>query len=115
VTPAGAAATTTLTASAASTSPGNPYTAGKLIGMAFTGLGVFGCFLAGAGANRRRLFSLLLGGFATLLIAGTLLASTGCGGSKNASSPTNPAPASIVVTATSGALTQMTTLTLTVQ
>jgi hypothetical protein len=61
------------------------------------------------------LFSLLLGGFAALLIAGTLLASTGCGGSKNASSPTNPAPASIVVTAASGALTQMTTLTLTVQ
>ena len=115
LTPAGAPLTTTLTASATPASPGNPYVATKLIGMAFTGLGVFGCFLAGAGASRRRLFSLLLGGFAALLIAGTLLASTGCGGSKNASSPTNPAPASIVVTATSGALTQMTTLTLTVQ
>ena len=115
LTPAGAPLTTTLTASATPASPGNPYLAPKLIGMAFTGLGVFGCFLAGAGASRRRLFSLLLGGFATLLIAGTLLASTGCGGSTNANSPTNPAPASIVVTATSGALTQMTTLTLTVQ
>ena len=59
------------------------------------------------------LFSLLLGGFASLLIAGTLLASTGCGGSYN--NPMNPGPASVVVTATSGALTHSTTITLTVQ
>jgi uncharacterized protein (TIGR03118 family) len=113
VTPAGGAVTTTLTATASSTTP--PYGAAKTMGMAFTGLGVFGCFFfaAGAGANRRRLFSLLLGGFASLLVAGTLLASTGCGSS--ASSQTNPAPASVVVTAQSGALTQMTTISLTVQ
>jgi hypothetical protein len=85
------------------------------MGMAFTGLGVFGCFFAGAGANRRRLFSLLLGGFASLLIAGTLLASTGCGSSSSTTNQMKPAPASIVVTATSGTLTQMTTITLTVQ
>jgi hypothetical protein len=83
------------------------------MGMALTGLGVFGCFFAGAGANRRRLFSLLLGGFASLLIAGALLASTGCGSS--GSTKTNPGPASIVVTAQSGALTHMTTISLTVQ
>jgi uncharacterized protein (TIGR03118 family) len=112
VTPSGGAATTTLTAAASTPSGGNPY---KVMGMAVTGLGVFGCFFAGAGANKRRLFSLLLGGFASLLVAGTLLASTGCGGSNSASSQMNPAPASIVVTATSGALTQMTTINLTVQ
>jgi uncharacterized protein (TIGR03118 family) len=118
VTPAGGAVTTTLTATAATPTGTNPYVSPKLMGMVFSGLGlgVFGCFFAGAGANRRRLFSLLLGGFASLLIAGTLLATTGCGSSSSSSpSPTNPAPASIVVTATSGALTQMTTITLTVQ
>ena len=118
VTPAGGAATTTLTASATPPSGSNPYSVSKAMGMAFTGLGVFGCcfVFAGAGANKRRLFSLLLGGFASLLIAGTLFVSTGCGGSKSTpSGPTNPAPAAIVVTATSGALTQMTTIKLTVQ
>jgi len=116
VTPAGAAVSTTLTATAAASGGGSPYFASKLMGMAFTGLAVFGCFFfpAGAGANRRRLFSLLLGAFATLLIAGTLLASTGCGGSSGGSTM-NPGPASIVVTATSGALTHTTTITLTVQ
>jgi len=113
VTPAGGAVTTTLTATAAPPSGSQPYAAPKLMGMALTGLGVFGCFFAGAGANRRRLFSLLLGGFASLLIAGTLLASTGCGSS--GSTKTNPGPASIVVTAQSGALTHMTTISLTVQ
>jgi hypothetical protein len=88
----------------------------KVIGRAFTGLGVFGCFFAGAGASQRRWFSLLLGGFASLLIAGTLLVSTGCGSSSSASQMNPaPAPAAIVVTATSGALTQMTTINLTVQ
>lgn len=115
VTPAGAAVTTTLTASAAPPVVGNPYALPKMMGMAFTGLGVFGCFFAGAGVNRRRLFSLLLGGFATLLIAGTLLASTGCGSSSSASNPMTPPSASIIVTAQSGALTQMTTIKLTVQ
>ncbi len=81
--------------------------------MAFTGLGVFGCFFAGAGATRRRWFSLLLGGVAGLLIAGTLLASTGCGSS--GSSQMNLGTASIVVTAQSGALTHTTTINLTVQ
>ena len=115
VTPAGGAVTTTLTASATTPTGTNPYNLPKLMGMAFTGLGVFGCFLAGAGTNRRRLFSLLLGGFASLLIAGTMLASTGCGSSNSTANQMNPAPASIVVTATSGALTQMTTISLTVQ
>ncbi|MGB8012804.1 MAG: TIGR03118 family protein [Terriglobales bacterium] len=116
VTPAGGAATTTLTATAASATGTNPYVAHKVMGMAFTGLGIFGCFFfaAGAGASRRRLLSLVLGGFTSLLIAGTLLASTGCGSSSSASQM-NPTPASIVVTATAGALTHTTTITLTVQ
>jgi hypothetical protein len=86
----------------------------KAMGMAFTGLGVFGCFFAGAGVTRRRLFSLLLGAFASMLVAGTLLASTGCG-SSGGTSQMNRGTASIVVTAQSGALTHMTTINLTVQ
>jgi uncharacterized protein (TIGR03118 family) len=113
VTPAGAAVTTMLTATAALPSGTQPYSVHKLMGMALGGLGVFGCFFAGAGVSRKRLLSLLLGGFATLLIAGTLLASTGCGSSS--SNPMTPATASIVVTAQSGALTHMTTINLTVQ
>lgn len=114
VTPAGAAATTTLTATAAAPSGTQPYASPKRMAMALTGLGVFGCFFAGAGASRRRLLSLMLCGFGSLLIAGTLIVSTGCGSSGSAS-PMNPAAASIVVTAQSGAITQMTTITLTVQ
>jgi uncharacterized protein (TIGR03118 family) len=113
VTPAGGAVMTTLTATAAPPSTTHPYVAFKRMGMAFTGLGMFGCFLAGAGASRRRLFSLLLAAFASLLIAGTLLASTGCGSSSN--SQMNLGTASIVVTAQSGSLTHMTTINLTVQ
>ena len=110
VTPAGGAVTTMLTATAV---PGVPhYGAQKLMGMAFTGLGVFGCIFAGAEASRRRWLKLLLGGFAAVLIAGTLLASTGCGSS---SSSQNLGTASIVVTAQSGALTHTTTINLTVQ
>ena len=70
------------------------------MGMAFTGLGVFGCFLVGAGRSRRRWFSLLLYGLGSLLIAGTLLASTGCGSSY--SHPMNHGTASVVVTAQIG-------------
>jgi uncharacterized protein (TIGR03118 family) len=114
VTPAGGAAMTTLTASAATPSGGQPYF--KLMGMGLTGLGVAGCFVAGAGSKRRRLLSMLLGGFASLLIAGTLLATTGCGSaSKTSASQMNLGTASIVVTATSGTLTHMTTINLTVQ
>ena len=81
--------------------------------MAITGLGVFGCFLFPVGASRKRLLSLLIGGFATLLIAGSLLATTGCGSGSN--SQMNLGTASIVVTAQSGALTHTTTINLTVQ
>ena len=111
VTPVGGAATTTLTATA---QPGvQHYGSAKLMGTAFTGLGVFGCFLAGARPYQRRLFSLLLAGFASLLIAGTLLATTACGGYNN--TQMNLGTASIVVTAQSGALTHTTTVNLTVQ
>jgi uncharacterized protein (TIGR03118 family) len=107
VTPAGGAASTTMTATA-STGYGQ-----QIMGMAFTGLGVFGCFLVGAGRTRRRWFSLLLCGLASLLIAGTLLAATGC--SSYSHPMTNIGTASIVVTAQSGALTHSTTISLTVQ
>jgi uncharacterized protein (TIGR03118 family) len=111
VTPAGSAATSSLTLT---TSPGvTHYGASKLMGMAFTGIGIFGCFLAGTGVSRRRLFSLLVGGFATLLIATALLTSTACGSGYN--TPMNRGIASVIVTAQSGALTHTTTINLTVQ
>jgi hypothetical protein len=83
------------------------------MGTLLAGVGLFGCFFAGAGRSRRRLYSLLLAGFASTLIAGSLLASTGCGGGNN--SQTNRGTASIVVTATSGALSHTATINLTVQ
>jgi len=112
VTPTVGAVTTTLTA--ATSSGVQQYSVHRLMGMAFTGLGVFGCLFAGAGATRRRLFSLLLSGFASLLVAGTLLASTGCG-SSGSSSQMSLGTAAIVVTAQSGALMHTTTINLTVQ
>jgi hypothetical protein len=109
VTPGPGAATSTLTAT---TSPSvQRYGRLKVMGTLFAGVGLFGCFLVGAGKSRRRLYSLLLTGIASTLIAGSLLASTGCGGGTQA----NRGTASIVVTATSGALSHSTTINLTVQ
>jgi hypothetical protein len=110
VTPSTGAATSMLTATA-STSVQHY---GRLMGTLLAGIGLFGCFFAGAGRSRRGLYSLLLAGFASTLIAGSLLASTGCGGSSS-SSQANRGTASIVVTATSGALNHTTTINLTVQ
>jgi hypothetical protein len=86
----------------------------RVMGTLLAGAGLFGCFFAGAGASRRRLYSLLLGGMASMLIAGSLLASTGCGGGSN-SSQMNRGTAALVVSATSGALSHTTTINLTVQ
>lgn len=110
VTPAGGNASTTLTVTAQSGV--QHYGQSGLMGMLLAGAGLFGCFFAGVG-SRRRLFSLLLGAVASLLIAGTLLVSTGCGSSNNSSM--NLGTGSIVVTATSGALMHTTTVNLTVQ
>jgi uncharacterized protein (TIGR03118 family) len=110
VTPGAGAVNSMLTATA-STSV-HHYGQFKVMGMLLAGVGLFGCFFAGAGRSRRGLYSLLLAGFATTLISGSLLASTGCGGG---SSQANRGTASIVVTATSGALSHTTTINLTVQ
>ena len=82
----------------------------SVMGTLLAGVGLFGCFFAGARKARRGLYSLLLAGFTSTLIAGSLLASTGCGGSQ-----ANRGTASIVVTATSGALSHTTTINLMVQ
>jgi uncharacterized protein (TIGR03118 family) len=78
------------------------------------GAGLFACFFAGAGRSRRSLHSLLLAGISSTLIAGSLLASTGCGGAAS-SGVADRVTASIVVTATSGALSHTSTINLTVQ
>jgi hypothetical protein len=81
-----------------------------LMGMVLVAAGLFGFFFAGV-RPKRRLFSLVIGTFAGLLIAGTLLASVGCGSNNNMA---NLGTGSIVVTATSGALVHTTTVNLTV-
>jgi uncharacterized protein (TIGR03118 family) len=111
ITPGAGAMTSMLTATASPTV--QHYGRLGVMGTWFTGLGLFGCFFASVRQSRRRLLSLLLGGIGSLLIAGTLLASTGCGGSS--SSQANRGTASIVVTATSGALSHTSTINLTVQ
>jgi uncharacterized protein (TIGR03118 family) len=110
ITPGAGAPTSMLTATASSTV--QHYGRLGVMGTLFTGLGLFGCFFASVKASRRRLFSLVLGGVAGLLILGTMLVSTGCGSS---SSQANRGTASILVTATSGALSHTTTINLTVQ
>lgn len=108
VTPGPGAVTSMLTAMT-STSVQH-YGRASVMGTLLAGVGLFGCFFAGARKARRGLYSLLLAGFTSTLIAGSLLASTGCGGSQ-----ANRGTASIVVTATSGALSHTTTINLTVQ
>ena len=85
----------------------------KAMGMLLGGAGLFGCFFAGAARSRRGVYSLLVAGVVRTLIAGALLASTGCGG--GSSNQANRGTASIVVTATSGALSHTSTINLTVQ
>jgi hypothetical protein len=108
VTPGAGAVTSMLTATASNSV--QHYGQLKVMGTLLAGVGLFGCVFACAGRSRRGLYSLLLAGFTSTLIAGSLLASTGCGGSQ-----ANRRTASIVVTATSGALSHTTTINLTVQ
>lgn len=109
VTPGPGAAASTLTVT---TSPAHHYGRFKLMGTLMASVGLFGGLLIGAGKSRPGKYSLLLAGFASTVIAGVLLASTGC---SNYSNPTNRGTASIVVTATSGVLTHTSTVRLTVQ
>jgi len=109
VTPTAGAVTSTLTAA---TSTSGQYSPLKVMGTLLVGSGLFGCVLTGFGRSRRGLYSLLLAGFASTLIAGSLLASTGCG---YGNGHRNRGTAAIVVTATSGSLSHTSTLTLTVQ
>ena len=111
VTPGAGVVTSMLTATTSASMQNNGGL--KLMGTLLGSAGLFGCFFAGASRSRRRLYSLLLAGFASTLIAGSLLASTGCGGGSN--SQPNRGNASIVVTATSGSLRHTSTINLTVQ
>jgi uncharacterized protein (TIGR03118 family) len=110
VTPGAGAVTSMLTATTSTAV--QHYRRFKTMATLLASVGLFGCFFAAAGRSRRGLYSLLLAGFASTLIAGSLLASTGCGGGNGQA---NRGTASIIVTATSGALNHTTTITLTVQ
>lgn len=107
VTPAGAAVSSTLTATVST-----GYGRVPPMGIALGGLGLFGCFFAGARRNRRRKFSVLLAVFASLLITCTMLVSAGCG---SYHSPAMAGNAAMVVAGTSGALSHATTINVTVQ
>ena len=109
VTPRAGAATSVLTVT---TSPAMVQSNGGPKMMATLIAGLLGCFVVGAGRSRRGVHC-LYAGFASILIAGALLASTGCGG--GGSGQANRRTASIVVTATSGALRHTSTIHLTVQ
>ncbi|HUB02470.1 MAG TPA: TIGR03118 family protein [Terriglobales bacterium] len=112
VTPASGAANTTLTVMAQTGV--QQYSQAGLMAM-LTGAGMFGCFFAGF-RRKKRLFTLVLAAVASFLIAGTLLVSTACGGSKNSNnSSMNLGTGSIVVNATSGAVMHTTTISVTVQ
>jgi uncharacterized protein (TIGR03118 family) len=111
VTPDAGPVTSLLTATTSTSfQPANRF---NMTGKWLAGEGLFGCFIAGMGRSRRRLGSLLLAGLASTLVAGFLLTSTGCGG--GSSSQANGGNASIIVTATSGALRHTSTVNLTVQ
>ncbi|MBZ5568388.1 MAG: TIGR03118 family protein [Acidobacteriia bacterium] len=115
VTPGAGAATSILTA----TTSTSVQHYGRLRGMGtlLASAGLFCCFFAGVGRSRRGLHSRLLAGFAITLILGSLIASTGCGsgGGISGSNRANRGTASIVITATSGALSHTSTINLTVQ
>jgi uncharacterized protein (TIGR03118 family) len=113
VTPTNGAVNTTLTVTAQTGVM--TYGQSRMMGMLLAGTGVFGFFFAGIGRKHgKKLLSLALCATASLLIVGTMLGSTGCGSSSNNSSM-NLGTGSIVVTATSGALTHTATVNVTVQ
>jgi hypothetical protein len=104
VTPAGAAATTTLTIATGSASAfAHPNSSGFLP-EATVALGV--CLIGWK--RRRRILSLLV-----LSVAGVLLFS-GCGGGSKSNPPPPPVTSTVTVTATSGSIQQTTTVSLTV-
>lgn len=107
VTPSGAAATTTMTVSAAAGGPYGPKLAASWL--AFSGFGFLA--LLTRPNRRKRLGSMLLAALAVGIISSTLLASVGCGGGSSAQRGTT----SLAVTATSGAIMHTTMITLTVQ
>jgi hypothetical protein len=107
VTPDAGAVTSLLTATTSTSF--QPAARFNITGTWLAGAGLFGCFFASLGRSHRKLCSLLSAGLTSTLIAGFLLASTGCGGS---SSQANRGSAPIVVTATSGALSHTSTVNL---
>lgn len=109
---AGANASTTLKVTAQTGI--SVYGQSRLMGMALAATGVFGFLLAGVRPKRRAL-SMVLGVVGSLAIAGTLLATAGCGAGSSSKSMGNLGTGSIMVMATSGALTHTTSVNVTVQ
>ena len=111
VTPGSGAATSIMTVTTSVSLP--PSARLNVTATWLAGVGLLGFLFVGAERQRRGLGSLLLACFTGLLIAGSLLVSTGCGG--GSSGQENRRAASIVVTATSGTLHHTFTTNLTVQ
>jgi len=110
VTPAGGAATTNMTLSAASGGAYGPRSMSAMW-MAISGFGLFG-MVVGRSEKRKKLGAVLLSVIAIATISATLLGSVGCGG--GGATAARPGSASVAVTAASGALMHTTMVTLTV-
>ena len=110
----GATATSTLTISAVSTPPMGGYHAATLIGV-LPALGLFGTvFTTRKRKPLTRKGSLLMSAFGLLLVISLFsLLAVGCGGSSNAQTPAAGSQLNLIVTGTSGAITQSAPVTIT--
>jgi len=111
----GSSATSTLTISAASTPPPGGYHTAALAGLLPT-LGLLGTiFTARKRKPLTRKRSLSMGAFGLLLVISLFsLLAVGCGGSSNAQTPVLGSQVTLTVTGTSGAITQSTPVTITI-
>lgn len=108
----GASAAATLTVSAAATPP----VAGYGVAFVLPGLGLFGTLLATGKklGSRRSVLAVKVLGFVFFITALSLFA-VGCGGSTSSTQTTPASQATLMVTGTSGAITQSSALTINIQ
>jgi uncharacterized protein (TIGR03118 family) len=103
----GASAGATLTISAAATPPPTGY---GIIFLVLPGLGLFGTVLASRKREAARKGVLAMG--LVIFITAFSLFAVGCGGSSSSTQTTPPSQVTVMVTGTSGSLTQSTALTI---
>ena len=111
----GSSATSTLTISAASAPPVGGYHMAALVGL-LPGLGLFGTvFMPGKRKPLTRKSGLAMRVLGLLLVISLIsLLAVGCGGTSNAQTPAPGSQVTLTVTGTSGAITQSTPVTITI-